>query len=101
MMANGVLAPPFRPSWSSQDREGHPSADAAVLCDHRPFFSLLSDAAQHVLPLITSINGMDTIAKNPSRNHAIQPYPITPLTACCLACLLAELVDCRDGLNES
>jgi len=31
-MANGVLAPPFRPSWSSHDREGQFFTRAQLLC---------------------------------------------------------------------
>lgn len=41
---------------------------------------LLPLAGQHVLPIITNIDGIDIIPNDRCRNATIQHHPITPLT---------------------
>src|SRR5690348_14431195 len=53
---------------------------AALLCAAWPFPSPLRLAAQHVVPIIASIDRINTIPKVRCRNRTIQHHPITPLT---------------------
>ncbi len=80
MMATRVLAPPFRPSWSQMTGRASCSAELRRIVRPSALPRPATPAAQPILPIIASIDGINTVPKNRRRNRTIQHHPITPLT---------------------
>ena len=63
-MATGVLAPPSRPSRSVMTGRASSSVDRRLFCAARSREVRCSVVAHHVLLIIDSVNGINTIPAN-------------------------------------